>query len=290
MSTLVTFVYLNILSMLILGIIYTSIDSPESHIQKARIKKLSNKYELLSLRVDSLTMLLQNVHFSDDQRYRNILELDSLSKNIRMAGTGGSNPYATASNGYATQFFSELMQKIDNLKKQIEIQETSYTELMEAALEKNKKIEHYPAITPLKLDKYIWLSSYYGVRVDPFTLRRKSHMGIDFVGPRNTKIFSTAKGIVTLAKHSRRGYGNEIVIDHGYGFSTRYGHLNKILVTEGQKIERGELIGFMGNTGRSTGTHLHYEVRLQNRPVNPLYFFSDDLTPEEFEQLTKKND
>ncbi len=288
--TLAAFFYLNILALVLLGIIYSSIDSPEVVIQKARIDKLSGKYQLLSNRVDSLANVLRDVHFNDDQKYRNILELDSLSANIRMAGTGGSDPYATLSKSYSSNFFSELMLKIENLKNQLEIQESSYEELMEIALEKNKQIEHYPAISPVKLDKYIWLSSYYGVREDPFTHRRKSHMGLDFVGPRNTNIFSTAKGTVTLVKHSRRGYGNEVVIDHGYGYSTRYAHLNKILVIEGQQIERGELIGLMGNTGRSTGTHLHYEVRFQRRPVNPLYFFSDDLKPEEFEQLTKKTD
>jgi murein DD-endopeptidase MepM/ murein hydrolase activator NlpD len=290
LSILATFIYLNILALFILGIIYSSIESPEAVIQKIRIDKLSNKYQLLSDQVDSITAVLQSVHFIDDQKYRNILELDSLSTNIRMAGTGGSDPYASLPESYSSKFFSNLMLKIENLKNQIEIQESSYEELMEVALEKNKQIEHYPAISPLKRDKYIWLSSYYGVRQDPFTHRRKLHKGLDFVGPRNTNIFSTANGIVTLAKHSRRGYGNEIVIDHGYGYSTRYAHLNQILVTEGQKIERGELIGFMGNTGRSTGTHLHYEVRFQNRPVNPLYFFSDDLKPEEFEQLTKKKE
>jgi len=114
-------------------------------------------------------------------------------------------------------------------------------------------------------------------------------MGVDFVGPRKTEIYATADGIVTLAKHSRKGYGNEIVIDHLYGHETRYAHLNEYLVTEGQKVERGQLIGYMGNTGRSTGTHLHYEVRFQRRPINPIYFFADDLSPEEFEQLAKKD-
>jgi murein DD-endopeptidase MepM/ murein hydrolase activator NlpD len=284
---LVAFLYINILALFLLGIFYSSTDSPEALIQKARINKLSSRYQLLFSRVDSLSAMLQQIHFVDDQKYRNILELDSLSTNIRMAGTGGSDPYASLPQSYSSKFFSDLMLKIENLKNQIEIQESSYDDLLNAALEKNKKLAHYPAIPPVKLDKFIWLSSYFGVREDPFTFRNKSHMGMDFVGPRNTNIFSTANGIVTLVKHSRRGYGNEVVIDHGYGYSTRYAHLNKILVAEGQQVERGELIGLMGNTGRSTGTHLHYEVRFMRRPVNPLYFFSDDLKPEEFEQLTK---
>jgi murein DD-endopeptidase MepM/ murein hydrolase activator NlpD len=290
LKALASFIYINILALFILGIIYSFIESPEARIQKARINKLTGRYQLLSNRVDSLTSTLQEKHFSDDQKYRNILELDSLSTSIRMAGTGGSDPYASLPKSYSSQFFTDLMIKIENLKDQIKIQESSYDELLESALEKNKKLDHYPAIPPLKLDRYIWLSSYFGVREDPFNHRRRTHFGLDFVGPRNTNIHSTAKGIVTLVKHSRRGYGNEIVIDHGYGFSTRYAHLNEILVAEGQHVERGELIGLMGSTGRSTGTHLHYEVRFNKRPVNPLYFFSDDLKPEEFEQLTKKTE
>jgi murein DD-endopeptidase MepM/ murein hydrolase activator NlpD len=290
LHALVSFVYINILAIFLLSVIYSSIDSPEVTIQKARIGKLSEKYQSLATRVDSLSTVLQMQHFTHDQRYRNILELDSISQNIRMAGTGGSDPYASAPKSYSSKFFSELMLKIENLKAQIEIQEASYDELMVAALEKNKKLEHYPSIPPVKTDTYIWISSYFGVREDPFTFSRKSHTGLDFVGPKNTNIFATAKGIVTFVKQSRRGYGNEIVIDHGFGYSTRYAHLNKILVTEGQEIDRGTLIGLMGNTGRSTGRHLHYEVRFQDRPVNPLYYFSDDLEPGEFEQLTKKTE
>ena len=170
----------------------------------------------------------------------------------------------------------------------MKIQDESYEEIMKAALEKNNKLAHYPGITPVKSDKYIWISSYFGSRTDPFTMHNRAHLGLDFVGPRDTKIFTTANGTVTLVKHSRRGYGNEIVIDHGFGYSTRYAHLKEIKVVEGQKVERGELIGIMGSTGRSTGTHLHYEVRLFNRPVNPMYFFADDISAEEFEQLTTK--
>lgn len=280
------FAYLNFLALTILAVIYSFIDSPEVLIQKARIEKHNEKYLLLAEKVDSLSQVLQQQHFLADQSYRNILELDSLPQNIRFAGTGGANPYAEQQIGIAGRVYSDLMVKIKNLNDQVRIQDESYNEILKVAIEKNRKLAHFPGITPIKLDRYIWISSYFGARSDPFTHHRRAHLGIDFVGPRNTNIYATAKGTVTLVKHSRRGYGNEIVIDHGYGYSTRYAHLNKILVEEGQKVTRGEMIGLMGNTGRSTGTHLHYEVRLHNRPVNPIYFFADDLKPEEFEQLT----
>ena len=168
------------------------------------------------------------------------------------------------------RIFASLRLKLDNLKDQLSVQDESYNQILQVALEKNKKLAHFPGITPVITDKHIWISSYFGTRIDPFTKQPRSHIGIDFVGPVNSKIHATAAGTVTLVKHSRKGYGNEIVIDHLYGHETRYAHLNEIMVTEGQKIERGQLIGIMGNTGRSTGTHLHYEVRFNKQPINPI--------------------
>ncbi len=289
-SFLLRFAFINVIAIAFLILFYLFANSPEAVIQSLRINKYNSRYELLSYKVDSLSSVLHSKHFSDDNIYRGILELDSLPENIRIAGSGGHDPYNVISEGFPSRVLIALSTKIENLNKQISIQKESYNEIQNIASEKKNKLEHYPAITPINFTKHIWISSYFGSRNDPFTFLRRTHSGIDFVGPRNTETYSTAKGNVTLAKHSRRGYGNEVVIDHGFGYSTRYAHLNKILVEEGQKVERGELIGLMGNTGRSTGTHLHYEVRLYNRPVNPLYFFAEDLSPEEFEELTNKSE
>lgn len=287
---LLNFVYINVFAFALLLILYLFVSSPEAFFQNIRINKFNSKYELLSSKVDSLSSVLHTKHFTDDKLYRGILELDSLPENFRIAGSGGHNPYITKSEGFPNRVLVTLATKIEKLNTQLSVQEESYNEILKVAGERNNKLEHYPAITPVNCTKYIWISSYYGSRNDPFTLRLKAHKGIDFVGPRNTETYSTASGNVTLVKHSRRGYGNEVVIDHGFGYSTRYAHLNEILVEEGQKVERGQLIGLMGNTGRSTGTHLHYEVRLNNRPINPIYFFAEDLSPEEFEKLTNKSD
>lgn len=287
---LLKFAYINVFALIILLILYLFVNSPESVFQSIRIEKFNYKYELLSYKVDSLSSVLHNQHFTDDKNFRGILELDSIPQNIRIAGSGGHIPYTADPKGFPNRILIAISTKIENLHKQISVQTESYDEILNIAIEKKNKLEHYPAITPINYTKHIWISSYFGSRIDPFTFRLRSHMGIDFAGHSNTETYSTAKGIVTLTKHSRRGYGNEIVIDHGFGYSTRYAHLNKILVEKGQKVERGKLIGLMGNTGRSTGTHLHYEVRLNNRPLNPLYFFAEDLSPEEFEELTKKTE
>ena len=290
LNFLLKFAFINSIAITFLIILYLFANSPEAVFQNLRINKYNSRYEFLSYKVDSLSSVLHKKHFYNDNIYRGILELDSLPENVRIAGSGGHDPYALNPESFPNRILIALSTKIENLNKQIEIQEESYNEILRVAAEKKIKIEHYPAITPVNCTKHIWISSYFGVRKDPFTFIRRSHSGIDFVGPRNTEIYSTAKGNVTFAKQSRRGYGNEVVIDHGFGYSTRYAHLNEILVEEGQKVERGELIGLMGNTGRSTGTHLHYEVRLHNRPINPLYFFAEDLSPEEFEELTNKSE
>jgi len=284
---LIYFFLLNCSALIFFFLFYLFIEPPEVMFEKYQEKKYSDRYSELIQRVDSLTGNLKSVHQGNDQIYRNILEMDSIPINVRSAGSGGYNP--TTSSDYSTHFFNTLFKKIESLKRQVTIQEKSYDEILITALEKNNELKHFPGIPPLKLTSNVSISSYFGTREDPFTLFSKSHHGVDFCGPENTEIYTTADGVVTLAKLSRKGYGNEVVVDHGFGHCTRYAHLNEILVQEGQIVERGQIIGKMGSTGRSTGTHLHYEVWFYKEPVNPLYFFADDLTPEEFEQLAKKD-
>jgi murein DD-endopeptidase MepM/ murein hydrolase activator NlpD len=283
-------VCINLFAFFILGAIYLFVDSPEVQIQNLLVQKYSQRYNLITVKLDSISDQLQTEYNSNDQIYRYILEMDSLPKSYRSAGTGGYDPYSVPMNSYSNHIFSNLMSKISNLNRQVKIQDKSYADILRTALSKNNKLEHFPGITPVKCTENIRISSYFGSRDDPFTLFLKMHTGVDFMGPVNTPIYSTADGIVTFAEYSRTGYGNEIVIDHGFGYCTRYAHLNKILVKEGQNIKRAELIGQMGSSGRSTGTHVHYEVWFENKPINPLYFFADDLTPEEFEQLADRTD
>ncbi|MBN1598985.1 MAG: M23 family metallopeptidase [Bacteroidales bacterium] len=286
---LVHFICANLIAILFLYIFICVPSLPVEKFHASRINKYDKDFVLLVERADSIAGILHKVHFTDDQLFRNILEMDSLPGNIRYAGRGGSEPLLNFSSSMGSEIFSKLLQKVDMLKIQLKIQNDSYNEILKTAISKKELLSHFPAITPINYDKYIWISSYYGSRQDPFTFIKRTHKGIDFVGPSNTNIYATAEGTVTLVKHSRKGYGNEVVIDHGYGYSTRYAHLNKILVDEGQDVKRGQKIGLMGNTGRSTGTHLHYEVRIDNTPVNPIHFFADDLSPAEFEKLTKKS-
>ncbi|MBN1118947.1 MAG: M23 family metallopeptidase [Bacteroidales bacterium] len=276
------------LAIVVSVVFYFTIGSPIEILMNNKIKTLSEDYYSLNIDIDSLQNQLHANLFYSDKYYRELLELDSLPNPIRFAGTGGSEPDFSIQNSITFELISNTSKKINTLEKQLNIQVESFNKIFKSAVDFRKELAYVPAIPPVNTHKHIWISSDFGVRKDPFTFIRKYHEGIDFVGPKNTEIHATADGTVTLAKDSRRGYGKEIVISHGFGYSTRYAHLNKINVKEGQKVTRGELIGLMGNTGRSTGTHLHYEVRLNNRPINPSFYFSDDLLEEEYELIVEQ--
>lgn len=273
-----------------LGLLHISGYSPKELFYKKKISKYRIRYAELSNQLDSLQESLHTHHFKRDKVYREILEMDSLPAPVRYAGMGGSDPYDDYLGTLDKEFIASISQRIEAIKNQVKVQRSSYEEINKRTIQLNIDREYTPAIMPVKPNKYIWISSYYGSRSDPFTFRPRKHNGIDFVGPINTEIYSTATGTVTFVKTSRRGYGNEVVISHELGYSTRYAHLNKIMIQKGQQVRRGQVIGLMGNTGRSTGTHLHYEVRLNNRPVDPIYYYSDDLTAKEYELITKRTD
>ncbi len=262
--------------------------SPAEIAYKAKIGLLKNNYLTINSKIDSLESTLHKDIFPVDKYYRELLELDSLPSTVRYAGMGGSEPEIHLNHAPSNDLIIETNKKISTLEQQLKIQKESFNKIFSTALKYNESLVGIPAIQPIKPTKYIWTSSKFGSRKDPFTFIRRYHEGIDFVGPKNTEIYATADGTVTLTKDSRKGYGKEIVISHSFGYSTRYAHLNNILVKDGQKVKRGDLIGQMGTTGRSTGTHLHYEVRLNNRPINPIYYFSDDLDETEYDLIAKE--
>jgi murein DD-endopeptidase MepM/ murein hydrolase activator NlpD len=283
-------VFTHLLALTLIFLINLFTNFSEIKVQQLRLNKQNEKYLAIAGIIDQDFILHQKKLITHDMNYRCILEMDSIPENIRYAGTGGYVPNTNISQNFNSRIYSDLQQKIGNLIKRLEIQHESYNEIFHKAVARNRKLESFPGISPVKLDSSIFISSSFGSRDDPFTFFLRSHQGLDMAGKFKTTVYSTASGTVTLCKHSRTGYGNEIIIEHGFGYSTRYAHLNKILVSEGQKVKRGQEIGLMGNSGRSTGIHLHYEVRLNSMPENPMYFFADNLTPEEYENLTKKAD
>jgi murein DD-endopeptidase MepM/ murein hydrolase activator NlpD len=266
-------------------ILINSVYSPEELLLEKKSAELSNLVENLNYQLDSISHILESTHFKDDNLYRIILEIDTIPRSIRDAGVGGSKESQKISNSNKAGLVLLTSQKIEKLYRQINIQQESYEYLQIKADEKIKKLSCIPSIQPLSIKDLSFISSYFGTRIDPFFNYQKPHYGLDFVAPKGTKIYATGDGIVTLSKFSRKGYGNEIIINHSFGYSSRYAHLDDIYVNEGEKVKRGQLIGLLGNTGRSTGPHLHYEIRFNNEPIDPMYYFSDNITSEEYERM-----
>jgi murein DD-endopeptidase MepM/ murein hydrolase activator NlpD len=179
----------------------------------------------------------------------------------------------------------EVSQRIEKISNKVKIQSSSLDRVYHEALDNQNFLACKPSINPISPGDPTWLTSTYGYRQDPFTQRRTAHHGIDLAGPMGLDVHCTGDGTVTIAHVSRYGYGKEVVVDHGYGFTSRYAHLDDIRVKVGQKLKRGEVVGILGNSGRSTGPHLHYEIRKNGHPVNPMYFFYENLSAGEYSLL-----
>jgi len=186
---------------------------------------------------------------------------------------------------YDSDLIIDVTKKIDKLSKQLYVQSKSYDEVWELVKNKATMLASIPAIQPVANKDLTRVASGYGMRVHPIYKTVKMHTGMDFTAPVGTEIHATGTGTVTKVEYDGRGYGNNVIINHGYGYETLYGHMSRVTVRPGQKISRGDLIGYVGNSGTSTGPHLHYEVRKNNNPVNPVNFYYSDLTPEEYERM-----
>ena len=253
--------------------IYTDLmglDTPKTAMLKQKSDELRSGLELLERRMDANNTLLLELQRRDNNVYRSVYGMEEIPVDVRNAGFGGVDRYRhfeMLSNG---EFLAGLEQKMDVLYKKAYVQSCSYEDVVVLARKNGEMVSCVPAIPPVQLDN-IHLSSRFGYRSDPF------------------KGTPTGNGKVIEAARNFFGYGNEVVIDHGFGYKTRYAHLDKILVKEGQMVERGELVGELGNSGRSTGPHLHYEVSYRDRMVNPMNFFNSDLRGTDFEAMLKKD-
>lgn len=264
---------------------YTFFESPKERMLKNEISQYELQYQIMNDRLDNLQKLVDEMADRDDNIYRVIFEAEPIPVGQRQAGYGGVDRYAKLEGYNNSELMIETSKKLDNLASQLYVQSKSFDEVYEMARNKEKMLSCIPAIQPVNNIELKRLSSYYGYRIDPIYKIKKFHAGVDFSAPQGTPIYSSGAGTVVKTHKSRRGYGNTITIDHGYGYSTFYAHIKDISVKKGQKVTRGQIIGTVGNTGKSTAPHLHYEVRRNNRTVNPIYYFFNDLSPEEFETI-----
>jgi murein DD-endopeptidase MepM/ murein hydrolase activator NlpD len=262
--------------------------TPRQIIYERNNAYLRSEYVTLDAKLQDVEARLSELKNRDDRLYRSILSLEPLPSSIREAGTGGSSPYLSMRNFREPRFVMDVSNRIDNLSNRVQIQSSSLSNIYKEALSNQQFLACKPSINPVSPADPFWLTSSYGYRADPFNGARDWHPGIDISGRTGTDIHASGGGTVVQAGYCAYGYGKQVLIDHGYGYTTRYAHLDEILVKRGETVQRGEVIGKMGNTGRSTGTHLHYEVHRNGQTVNPMYFFYEDLSATEYTQLAAR--
>ena len=262
--------------------------TPREIIYQQENNNLRSELSALNLDLQDVEFQLADLRNRDDRFYRAILSLDPIPSTIRTLGIGGAERGQHLRNLRDPGMVMTVSNRIDKISSTVRLQNSSLNAVLDEALDKQEFLACKPSINPISPADPYWLTSTYGYRNDPFTGKRMAHHGIDLAGPVGLDIHCTGAGTVVRARMDRYGYGKEVVVDHGFGYRTIYAHLHDIFVEKGQKLKRGEVVGTMGSTGRSTGPHLHYEIRKDGRAVNPFYFFYENLSSEEYTLLASK--
>ncbi len=266
-------------------IFFQFFDSPKEKRLNREIEQLSEQYAIVDDKMKQVEIVLDDIQNRDDNIYRVIFEADPIPNSIRKAGYGGVNRYQNLKGYDNSELIINTSEKIDQISKQLYIQSKSYDDIIELAKNKADMLAALPAIQPVSNKDLKRMASGFGYRIHPVYKTRKMHAGMDFSAKTGTPIYATGDGKISKVRKSRRGYGNHVVIDHGYGYKTLYAHMTKYIVRRGQKVKRGEVIGYVGSTGTSVAPHLHYEVHKDGRKINPVNFYYNDLNPEEYEKM-----
>lgn len=280
---------LYILSGIVLGIIFlflflTFFPSPREKQLLREKEALQAQLTTLNQQVDQMQLVMVDLQQRDDNLYRVLFGAEPIPLNIRQGTQRKISYYEEIARMTNNQLSADLSLKVDILEKEIYVQTKSYDDIIEMAKQQEIRMENIPAIQPVLNKDLTRVASGYGMRIDPVYHVRKFHHGMDFTAPTGTEVFATGNAKVKFSGW-KQGYGNTIILDHGFGYETVYAHLYKSLVRKGQKVRRSDIIGLVGNTGKSTGPHLHYEVRLNGRPVDPRNYYFYDLSPEEYDQM-----
>ncbi|MDM1043898.1 M23 family metallopeptidase [Myroides sp. 1354] len=262
--------------------------TPKEKMLEREVAEFKTNYTLLNKKIDLIAEVLDELEIRDNEIYRAYFNTAPIPEEQRKAGLGGINRYKEFKNLQNEKLLRLTTEKIDIIAKQTAIQSRSLDDIINLAKGKEKLLAAIPAIQPVKNESLKHMASGYGYRSDPFTKIKKFHSGMDFSVNIGTPIYATGDGRVTRANNQLSGYGNLIEVEHGYGYQTRYAHLSKYNVKQGQLVKRGDIIGYAGSTGRSSGPHLHYEVHYKGNPVNPLNYYYGDISAKEFELLLQE--
>lgn len=273
-----------VFALVIITASFSFLDSPREKLLRQEITEYETQMRELKGKVTELDEVMEELEMRDEEVYREIFEAP-LPKSLRASGVGGSERHPELDNLSHGKKLKELHKKLDELSRKSKIQSSSYQELIDLARKKAQMLAALPAIQPVANKNLKRIASGYGYRIDPIYKTRKMHAGMDFTAPTGTPVYATGDGVVEVVKVKRWGYGKHIVINHGYGYKTRYGHLSAFKVRRGQRVKRGQVIALVGSTGKSTAPHLHYEVEKSGRKVNPANFYYNDISSEEYERM-----
>jgi murein DD-endopeptidase MepM/ murein hydrolase activator NlpD len=273
---------------LIYGLIFAIFfDSPKEKALKREIEQMTIQYGLINREMSNLERVLVQLQETDDNLYRTIFEAEPLPTSLREGGSGGVNRYAELEGYNNSRIVIETTKRLDFIRKKIYLQSRSFDELIALALRKEDMLRSIPAILPIYNSDLTRTASGYGLRIHPIYKIIKFHTGMDFTAPTGTDVYATGNGVISSVQSSQRGLGNNIIIDHGFGYTSIYAHLDRFNVRKGQKVQRGDVIGYVGNTGTSVAPHLHYEIKLNGNNVDPVNFYFNDLTPEMYERIVE---
>jgi len=263
------------------------LDTPRGRIQKREVENLKFRYALLNKKMAHIDEVLQDIAQRDNNLYRTYFNADPIPIEQRKAGFGGVNRYKDLEGFEYSDLLIKTSKQMDIISKELVIQSKSLDEIYKLAQSQEKLLAAIPAIQPIKNEQLRHMASGFGYRTDPFTKVKKFHSGMDFSAKEGTPAYATGDGVVERADNLMSGYGNLVIVDHGFGYRTYYAHLSKYNVQKGQKIKRGDVVGFVGSTGRSQAPHLHYEVRINSEPINPVHFYYGSISAREFEEISK---
>ncbi len=279
-----------IFSSVVFGVVLLTVwsyffDLPKERKLKEEVTYWRGNFEKMDKELDQRIAVLDGIQERDKNIYRVIFNAEPIPKYVWEAGTGGSDKYSRYEVYEGGELISEVAEKIDKLGNRLKIQSESYDEIVGLIDNKQDMLASIPAIQPVGNKDLTRIASGFGMRIDPVYGTPRFHAGMDFTAPTGTPIYATGDGVAEVVNYSTGGYGNQVIIDHGYGYKTLYAHMSAFNVKKGQEVERGEIIGFIGSTGKSVGPHLHYEVIYKGVKVNPVNFFYNDLTDEEYQKV-----
>ena len=273
--------------LIIVAFAFRFLDSPKEKLLRMQYERSQQDFLTMNGKVRNIEERLKQLEKRDNEVYRTIFEASPVPDSARSKQMEMENEIRLVSAMDENELAYSVSATLTSINNRINFQESSYREIEEMIKGKEKLLASTPAIQPVNNKDLNRLASGYGYRIDPVYKTVKFHAGLDFSAPQGTPIYATADGRVTTAGNKSNGYGNHVIINHGYGYETLYGHMVRVKVRNGQMVKRGEVIGWVGSTGKSTGPHLHYEVQKGGRNIDPIYFFYNDLTPEQYQQILK---